>query len=115
MWCFTVRKQVLNNVRGGVKKNLLLYYFTGSKHENLYTDFYICKELKNTYFPKIGIQLKKIDLLGQKSVLWVDFSMISHISLYCILIEIRNEFFDLIGWETVRTQAYGLAYGPATH
>ena len=22
---------------------------------------------------------------------------------YCILIEIRKEFFDLIGWETVRT------------
>ena len=23
--------------------------------------------------------------------------------IYCILIEIRNKFFDLIGWETVRT------------
>ena len=32
---------------------------------------------------------------------------------YCILVEIRREWCDLIGWEAVRTGAYRLAYGPA--
>ena len=28
------------------------------------------------------------------------------------MIQVRNEFFDLIGWEADSTYAYGPAYGP---